>query len=287
MNLPPETPPPTFEARVPAEMAVAAEHAGIEKAGRDALTLLALAVLAGAFIGLGAMFSTAVSAGMEGTLGYGLIRLIAGLAFSLGLILVIVGGAELFTGDTLIVMAWAAKRVRTLSLLRVWLIVYVGNFVGAVATAAIIFGSGHYEGGGGAVGKVALNIARAKLEHGFGEALALGVIANVLVCLAVWMCFSARTTTGKVMVIVPPIAAFVAGGFEHSIANMYFVPMALFIEHFAPDAFWSGIGATAADYAGIGVGGFLLNLISVTIGNIIGGGVLVAGVYWFIYLRRR
>lgn len=268
-------------------MAVAAEQAGISKAKRDALTLFALAVLAGAFIGLGAMFATTVSAGMEGYLGYGLIRLIAGLAFSLGLILVIVGGAELFTGDTLIVMAWAAKRVRTLRLLRVWLIVYVGNFVGAVATAALIFVSGHYENGGGAVGKVALGIAQGKLGHGFGEALALGVVANLLVCLAVWMCFSARTTMGKVMVIVPPIAAFVAGGFEHSIANMYFMPMALFIEHFAPDAFWSAIGTDAAAYAQIDVGGFVLNLVSVTIGNIIGGGVLVAGVYWFIYLRRR
>jgi len=193
VNTPPDPPSPGFEARVPAEMAVAAELVGIKKSGQNALNLFVLAVLAGAFIGLGAMFATTVSAGMDGFLGYGLIRLIAGVAFSLGLILVIVGGAELFTGDTLIVMAWAAKRVRTIRLLRVWLIVYVGNFVGAVATAIMIFAAGHYQGGGGAVGQVALNIARAKLEHGFGEAVALGIIANVLVCLAVWMCFSART----------------------------------------------------------------------------------------------
>ncbi|MDA0231136.1 MAG: formate/nitrite transporter family protein, partial [Proteobacteria bacterium] len=238
-------------------------------------------------IAFGAMFATVTAAGAGDVLPYGIVRLLTGLTFSLGLILVIVGGAELFTGNALIVMAWAAKRVSLRSLLRNWLIVFIGNLVGAIAAAALIFAAGQYGFGGGEVGAAALAVAKAKVELGFGQALALGILCNVLVCLAVWLCFSARTVAGKVAAIVPPVAAFVAGGFEHSIANMYFLPLGLMIKAGAPDSFWADIAATPADYGALTISSVILNLIPVTIGNVIGGGLLVGAVYWFIYLRHR
>jgi formate/nitrite transporter len=206
--------------------------------------------------------------------------------FSLGLVLVVVGGAELFTGTNLIVMAWAG-RVPTSALLRNWLIVFVGNFVGATATAGLVYLGGTHHGGGGAFGATALAIAHAKLQLGFSRAVALGVLCNTLVCLAVWLTLSARTTTDRVLAIVPPISAFVAAGFEHSIANMYFIPLGLLIAGLDP-AF-----AAAADVPGLSIhaltwGAFLArNLLPVTIGNVIGGAVLVGLVYWFVYLRPR
>lgn len=279
--------PERIDSLLPDEMAVRAEAVGEKKASLDAPRLFVLAVLAGAFISFGAMFATVAATGAEGVLPWGVTRVLVGLVFSLGLILVIVGGAELFTGNTLIVMAWAAKRVRTVAVLRNWAIVYVGNFVGAMATAALIFGSGQHEFAGAEVGRTALAIANAKGELGFGQALALGVLCNVLVCLAVWLSFSARTTFGKIMAVIPPVAAFVAGGFEHSVANMYFMPVALFIEAGAGEGFWQAAGGAAGDYTSLSWGDFVLNLIPVTIGNIIGGSALVGAVYWFVYLRHR
>jgi formate transporter FocA len=278
---------PQLDALLPAEMASKAEQVGVKKAHLPALSMWVLAVLAGAFIGLGAVFSTTVASGAGG-LPYGLVRLAAGFVFSLGLILVIVGGAELFTGNNLIVMAWASGRVSTRLLLQNWVIVYLGNFAGAVATAALVFASGQYMFGQGAVGAAALATANSKAGLGFLQALLLGILCNALVCLAVWLTFSARTTTDRILAIVPPITAFVAAGFEHSIANMYFIPMGLFIKAGAPEAFWTAIGKTAADYGSLNWGNFLLNnLLPVTLGNIIGGAVLVGAVYWFVYLRPR
>ena len=186
-------------------------------------------MLAGAFIALGAIFATTVVAGGSG-LAFGVSRLLGGLAFSLGLILVVVGGAELFTGNNLIVMAWAGRRVSTRRLLRNWTIVYLGNLVGALATAGVLFASRQYEFGDGAVGVPALTIAAAKTNLGFVQAIALGTLCNALVCLAVWLSYSARTTADKVLCIVPPIAAFVAAGFEHCVANMFFIPIGLLIK---------------------------------------------------------
>jgi formate transporter FocA len=278
--------PPRIDSLLPPEMASRAEEVGVKKANLDAVSLFVLAVLAGAFIALGAIFSTTAVAGAAGALPYGVGRLLAGLVFSLGLILVVVGGAELFTGNNLIVMAWASGKVSTSLLLHNWGVVYAGNFAGAVATAALTFLSGHYRFGGGAVGQAALQSAQAKVGLGFAEAVALGVLCNVLVCLAVWLSFSGRTTTDKVLAVVPPVAAFVAAGFEHSVANMYFIPAGLFIKAFAPGAFWSGIGQAAADYPDLTWGRFLLgNLLPVTLGNVVGGAVLVGAVYWFVYLR--
>ena len=287
-----------IDALIPAEMARRASDVGVRKARLDLLSTFALAVLAGAFIAVGAIFATTVGAGsidlvssgtdasLTGSIPYGITRLLAGVAFSLGLILVIVAGAELFTGNNLIVMAWASRRVRTLAMLRNWTIVYVGNLVGAIATVVLVFASGQYRFAGGAVGAAALTIANTKAAYGFLEAFALGILCNALVCLAVWLTFSARTTTDRILAIVPPITAFVAAGFEHCIANMYFIPIGILIRNLAPDAFWASIDRVPSDYPALDWAGFVSNLIPVTLGNIVGGAVLVAGIYWLIYLRR-
>lgn len=228
-----------IDALLPREMAERAEHVGVEKTRLDPVRLVALAVLAGAFIGFGSMFSVAVTAGTENTVPYGLARLIGGVVFSLGLILVIVGGAELFTGNNLMIMACASGKVKPGELLRAWLIVYVGNFLGAVGLAMLVFLTDGYSHGNGAVGVVALGSAEAKASFSVFQALTHGVLANVLVCLATWLCFSARTTTDKILAIVPPIAAFSAAGFEHSIANMYLLSFALLTKLGAPISFWT------------------------------------------------
>jgi formate transporter len=277
-----------FDALLPPEMAARAEQLGVRKATMDLASMFVLAVLAGAFIALGAMFATTVVAGAGGSLPYGVTRLLAGLVFTLGLILTIVGGAELFTGNNLIVMAWASGKVSTALLVRNWVVVYLGNFVGAFATAALVYGSGQFTFGGGAVGAAALATAQTKVGLGFGQAVALGILCNALVCLAVWLTYSARTTTDRILAIVPPIAAFVAAGFEHSVANMYFIPSGLLIQVGAPPEFWASIGQTPASYSALTWDAFLLrNLLPVTLGNLIGGTLLVGAVYWFVYLRPR
>jgi formate transporter FocA len=289
----------TVDALLPAEMAVRAEKIGVSKAHMSLFTLFALGVLAGIFIALGAIFATTVTAPTMGVdpatgapiaqyLPFGITKLLGGFTFCLGLILVVVAGAELFTGNNLIIMAWANRKISTFSLLRNWGIVYVGNFVGAILTVIVVLLSGQYTFGNGAVGLNALNIAQAKVGYGFIQAIFLGSLCNMLVCLAVWLVFSARTTTDKILSILFPITAFVAAGFEHSIANMYFIPMGLAIKQVAGETFWSSIGASAADYATLTWENFLLlNLLPVTIGNIIGGAMGVGVVYYVIYLRRK
>jgi formate transporter len=276
-----------IDALLPREIALKAEAIGVQKTRLDFLSLVALAVLAGAFIGLGAMFATTVLAGADGVLPFGVSRLLSGVVFCLGLILVVVGGAELFTGNNLMVMAWAAGKVSPREMLRAWAIVYVGNFIGAVGTAGIVFLSGQYLSGKGSVAGVALTIATNKVSLSFEHGLFLGILCNVLVCLAVWLAYGARTTADKIMAIVFPVSAFVVAGFEHSVANMYFIPLGLFIKAWAPAAMWTQIGATSVNYAALTWAGLVDNLIPVTLGNIIGGGGLVGLVYWFVYLRKR
>jgi formate transporter len=271
------------DAWLPPEMAERAESIGVKKAGLDFWTMLALGILAGAFIALGALFATTVTAS---TLPYGVNRLLGGVAFCLGLILVIVAGAELFTGNNLVVMAWANKKVTTAHLLRCWVVVYAGNLVGAVATAVLVFLAKQYSFGAGAAGKNALAIAQNKCNLGVVQAVMLGILCNVLVCLAVWLCYSARTTTDKVISIIFPITAFVAAGFEHSVANMYFIPAGLLIKAFAPPEYWNLIHDSASSYTALNWIGFLRNLVPVTLGNTIGGSLMVGLVYWFIYLRK-
>lgn len=284
---------------MPATMALRAEESGVKRASTDPLTLLVLGIMAGAFISFGAIFATTVSAGtiaiteadgklaLSAGLPYGVVRLLTGVVFSVGLILVVIGGAELFTGNNIIVMAWASGKVKTRALLLNWVIAFTGNFAGAILTAVLMFYTTQYTFGGGAVGLAALNTANAKASLAFVPALTLGVMCNALVCLAIWMCFSARTTVDRVLTIVPPIAAFVAAGFEHSIANVYFIPMGLFIKAGAPNSFWRTLGKTPADFPELTWGNFVGNLVPVTLGNIIGGSIMVAAVYWFVYLRRK
>ena len=276
-----------IDALLPREIALKAEAIGVQKTRLDFLSLVALAVLAGAFIGLGAMFATTVLAGADGVLPFGVSRLLSGVVFCLGLILVVVGGAELFTGNNLMVMAWAAGKVSPREMLRAWAIVYVGNSIGAVGTAGIVFLSGQYLSGKGSVAGVALTIATNKVSLSFEHGLFLGILCNVLVCLAVWLAYGARTTADKIMAIVFPVSAFVVAGFEHSVANMYFIPLGLFIKAWAPAAMWTQIGATSVNYAALTWAGLVDNLIPVTLGNIIGGGGLVGLVYWLVYLRKR
>lgn len=282
------TPESTFDALLPPAMAVKAEQVGVNKANLEPINTFLLAMLAGAFIALGAVFATIVTAGASGVLPFGLTKLMGGLVFCLGLILVVVAGAELFTGNNLIVMAWASGKVTTGQLLRNWIIVYAGNFVGSIATALLMFLSGQYTFGSGAIGLNILTIANAKANLDFVQAIVLGILCNALVCLAVWLTYSARTTTDKILAILFPITAFVAAGFEHSVANMYFIPIGLFVKGGAPAEFWSQIGKTVADYGNLTWLAFLINnLLPVTIGNIIGGTVLVGAIYWRIYSRQK
>jgi formate/nitrite transporter len=276
-----------LDALLPAEMAARAEDIGVRKAAMGVVPMFVLAVLAGAFIALGAAFATTVAAGAAGVVPFGLVRLVAGLAFSLGLILVIVGGAELFTGNNLLAMAWASRRISTAAVVRNWVIVYVGNFVGAIGTAVLVVLGGQYAFGDGAVGSVALATASAKAGYAPLQAFVLGILCNGLVCLAVWLTYSARTTTDRIIAIVPPIAAFVAMGFEHSVANLYFIPVGVLIRSVAPDSFWASVDLAPADLPLLDVGGVLANLVPVTLGNIVGGTILVGAVYWLVYLRDR
>jgi formate/nitrite transporter len=276
-----------IDALVPPEMAKKAEEVGVKKAALDAGRTLALGVLAGTFIALGACFMTTVTAGAaQSSWPPGVVRLFGGVAFSLGLLLVVVGGAELFTGNNLLTMAWASRRISTLALARNWALVFLGNTVGAFGMAGLIVLSGQPKLLGGAVGAQAIAIAKLKMHESFVEAFVLGVLCNVLVCLAVWLSYSARTTADRILAIVPPISAFVAAGFEHSIANMYFVPLGLFIAAFDP-AFVAARGLDAQAQALSWTGFLGRNLLPVTIGNVIGGTLLVGAVYWFVYLRPR
>jgi formate/nitrite transporter len=275
-----------IDAYSPAQMALRVEKAGITKGNLDTLSTLVLAMLAGAFIAFGAVLYTFVI--HDATISAGLTKLIGGLVFCLGLILVIVAGAELFTGNNLIVMAYVSRRVTALQLLRNWGIVFAGNFAGALVIVWFIYLSGHLKSADGALSLLALKIANAKVNLSFMEALFRGILCNVLVCLAVWLCFSGRSVTDKILAIIFPITAFVALGFEHCVANMYFVPAGLVIKN-DPDllARVMVLDNGSLNVDNLSVASFLMgNLLPVTLGNLIGGGFFVGAVYWFVYLRR-
>jgi len=254
-----------FDAYAPREIASRLSEIGIAKARLPPLTLALLGTLAGAFIGMGCLMFTLVAS--DANLGFASSRLLGGLVFSLGLVLVTVAGAELFTGNNLLVMAWASGRLSTREVLANWVIVCFANLVGAAGLALLVWLSGHGELNQGAVGRAAVRIAMAKADLPPVQAFFRGVLCNVLVCMAVWMALAGRSVTDKVLAIVFPITAFVAAGFEHSIANMYFFPLAIAL----------GAPLSAADVLG--------NLLPVIVGNLVGGSVLVALVYWVIYLR--
>lgn len=259
-----------LDAYAPAEIARRVESAGVAKAGLPLVPTLALGVLAGAFIAFGSLFY--LVAVTDSGLGYGIERIVGGICFSLGLILVVVAGAELFTGNNLIVIAWADRKITSLQLLRNWGLVFVANFVGAAATAVIVDLSGIMGSHDGALGETAVRVAAAKTALPFGAAFLRGLLCNALVCLAVWLVMAAHSVSGKILAIIFPIAAFVAIGLEHSVANMFLIPLGLLV---APDA---GV-------AGLTIGGLAGNLIPVTLGNIVGGSVFVALVYYVVYIR--
>jgi formate/nitrite transporter len=271
----------------PHTMAGKAVLIGIKKANLSGGKMFSLAVLAGLFVATGAYFSTTVTSGWKDLLPFGIMRLVSGLTFATALIMVLVAGSELFTGNMLMVMAFLEKKISLWQMVRNWMIVYLGNLTGSVLMAALILLGKHYSLGKGVVGLNILTIAESKTSLGFVQALVLGILCNFLVCLAVWMTYSARTTTDKILAIIPPITAFVAAGFEHSVANMYFIPVGLLVKQFGGDTFFEAIGKTAADFPHLTLWNFLMaNLLPVTLGNMIGGILLVGAIYWFIYLRR-
>lgn len=267
------TPISLLDAYAPAQIAMRVREVGVTKATMPVLTMFALAILAGAFIALGAVFFTiTMTTGITGqSPAFGLMRLAGGVTFSLGLILVVVGGAELFTGNNLIAMAWASGRVTTQQVMRNWGWVYLGNLVGAIGTAGLVWLAGVHTMSNGAVGETMVQIARSKIALDPVSALARGILCNVLVCLAVWLCMGARSVADKILAILFPISAFVASGFEHSVANMYFLPIG-----------WALAAGTSAP---LSVTDAVSNLALVTLGNVLGGTVLVALVYWSVYLR--
>lgn len=257
-----------FDAFSPREIAARVDSVGIAKARLPLLSMLLLAVLAGAFIGLGALYFVIVKS--DSTLGFAVAQVLGGVVFSLGLILVVVAGAELFTGNNLLAMAWADGRISTYELLRNWVVVCIGNFIGAAGLALLVFLSHHPDMNNDAIARTYLGIAAAKVSMPFWTAFFKGVLCNVLVCMAVWMALAGRSVIDKVVAIVFPISAFVAAGFEHSVANMYFIPLGMLLQ--------TGGTATTITWAV-----FLQNLVPVILGNLVGGSVLVGLVYHVIY----
>lgn len=274
-----------FNALLPAAMAKVAEDAGVYKATKHPLTTFFLAITAGVFISIAFVFYITATTG-TGAMPYGFAKLIGGICFSLGLMLVVVCGADLFTSTVLIVVAKASGRITWMQLGRNWLTVYIGNLLGALFFVALIWFAGEHMVANGAWGLNVLQTADHKMHHTFIEAVSLGTLANLMVCLAVWMSYSGRSLCDKMFAMILPVGMFVASGFEHSIANMFLIPMAIVIRDFASPEFWQMAGASAAQFPSLGVGDFIINnLIPVTIGNIIGGGLLVGLTYWVIYLR--
>lgn len=260
----------------PREIAEKVENIGVVKARLPLMPMVMLGILAGVFIGLGAMYYVLIVS--DPSLGFGLSRLLGGLVFSLGLIMVVVAGAELFTGNNLLVMAWADKKISFYEVLRNWVIVCIANFVGAAGLAVLVYLSRHHEMNGGLVGETYTRIATIKCSLSFSEAFFSGMLCNVLVCLAVWMSLAGRSVTDKLLVIIFPVSAFVAAGFEHSVANMYLIPMGVLMQVDHP-------GAASADT--ISWIGFIKNLGPVILGNLAGGSGFVALFYYFIYGRTR
>ncbi|MGR5243431.1 formate transporter FocA [Vibrio sp. PNB23_22_6] len=269
----------------PKEMMAEAEKFALSKANKTSSMTLGLAIMAGAFIGLAFLFYITVTTG-SAEASWGLNRLAGGLAFSMGLILIVICGGELFTSSVLSSISWANKQISFGKMLSIWGKVYVGNFIGAMFLLALVSAAGLYQMDAGQWGLNALNIAQHKLHHTLVQAFALGVLCNLLVCLAIWLTFSAANAMTKAAMTIMPVAMFVSSGFEHCVANMFMVPLGIVIANFAPESFWTSVGVSAAQYADLNVGHFITaNLIPVTLGNIIGGGVLVGLANWCIYRR--
>jgi formate transporter len=269
----------------PGEMARIAEEAAVHKTLRAPGQTFCLAVVAGAFIALGFIFYLTVTTG-GAQAPYGLVRLAGGLCFSLGLMLIIVCGGDLFTSTVLTVIAKASGRISCRQMLVNWSNVYLGNFLGALLCVSLIWFSGQHAAAGGQWGLNVLQIADYKLRHDFIETFLLGILANLMVCLAVWMSYSGRTLLDKCFVILLPIGMFVASGFEHCVANMFLIPLAIVIRVFSAEAFWLAIGCSAEQFSALNAGNFLGNLSAATLGNIAGGGFLVGWVQWSLHAQK-
>jgi formate/nitrite transporter len=271
---PPQPPIFNLNAYSPAEIKEAVEKVGVKKTNLPFLASLMLSVIAGGGIGLGALYYTVIVS--DPGLSFATARVMGGLAFSLGLVIVLVGGAELFTGNNLIVMAWASGHVSTREMLRNWVVVYFGNLIGAVGLVVLVFLSHHLDMNGGRVGLSILNTAAAKIQPDAVTLFFKGVLCNLLVCLAVWLAYAGRSVTDKVVALIFPVSAFIAAGFDHCVANMYFLPLAWLMTqtgHVPPDF----------DASAITMAGIVHNLVPVTLGNIVGGAGLVGAMYWTIY----
>ncbi|MCK6263914.1 formate transporter FocA [Vibrio sp. ZSDE26] len=269
----------------PSEMMAEAEKFALSKAKKTSGMTLGLSVMAGAFIGLAFIFYITVTTG-SAVAGWGLSRLAGGLAFSMGLIFIVLCGGELFTSSVLSSISWANKQISFSKMLSIWAKVYVGNFLGAMLLLLLVTAAGLYQLNDGQWGLNALNIAQHKLHHTTVQAFSLGILCNLLVCLAIWLTFCSENAMTKAMLIVLPVAMFVSTGFEHCVANMFMVPLGIVLQSFAPESFWVQIGASPSNYADLNVTNFLTaNLIPVTLGNIVGGAVLVGLANWSIYRR--
>ncbi|MDX5593359.1 formate transporter FocA [Pseudovibrio sp. SPO723] len=267
----------------PSEMMQQAEHYASSKTSKPTAMTLGLAVMAGVFIGLAFVFYITITTGSE-ALGWGLTRVAGGLAFSMGLILVVICGGELFTSSVLSAIARANRQITSFQMLKGWAKVYVGNFFGAMLLLLLVAMAGLYQLDHGQWGLNALNISQHKLHHTPAQAFALGILCNMLVCLAIWMTFSSTQMLTKAMMVVLPVAMFVSTGFEHSVANMFMVPLGITIQNFAGPEFWQSVGATPGQYSDLTLYNFIVaNLIPVTLGNIVGGAVLVGLSNWRIY----
>jgi len=268
----------SVDAYTPAEIARRLGKISQSKCTVDPLRVFALSLLAGAFIALGAAFFTLMTH-EAGDMPAGLMRFFGGLAFCLGLILVVVAGAELFTGNNLLVMACIDGLISWKQLIQNWLIVYLGNFIGALGILLLMYLSGLWWEGDGAIAQKVVSIADNKVNMRWIEAFSRGVLCNILVCLAVWLCMAGRSVTDKVLAVIFPITAFVALGFEHSVANMFFIPAGLMAQMDTAGTMMVTDHLTVSGF-------FWHNLIPVTLGNMLGGSIFVGLFYWFIYLRK-
>lgn len=274
----------------PAEIAELTIEAGIKKTKLTALNMFILGILAGAFIAFAAEGSNMAAYNLFAKPEtYGLGKVLAGAIFGTGLMLVLIAGGELFTGNTMIIAGILDKKVTMKAMLKNWLFVYIGNFVGAVFIAYMMNKSGLYSSSAGLLGGMTIKIASYKVGLSFMQAFYLGIMCNWLVCLAVWMCYGAKDMAGKILAVFFPIWLFITSGFEHSIANMYYIPAGILAKStkaFADSA--TTLGVTPEKLAHLNWGSFAVNnLIPVTLGNIVGGGLFVAAVYWFVYLKKR
>lgn len=268
--------------RKPGEIAEIVCSAFGGKIGSPLTKVFVLAVLAGAYVGFGGYLFVVVSSDAARYIGNGLAAFVGGAVFSLGLILIVLGGGELFTGNGLLTLSCLAGKARFTEVIKNWCLVYVGNLLGSLLLVGLVFAGGSYLANDGAVAVRAIQIASAKVDLSFMDALIRGILCNWLVCLAIWISSSAEDTTGKILAIIPPISAFVAMSLEHSVANMFLIPLGV-----AAGSNASLLAKAGVDATNLGLSGFVMSLIPVTIGNIIGGALFVATAYWYVYLRKQ